>query len=489
MSANHKSGWLLYRFGKGIIDASAPSPALQEVWVELKDDRLVAKKLTDKSGIVAAPASSGRASVVNDSDTRSVKVVKSATGLDFSIKGGSEHSLPILISRIFENGAAAKTGELHTGDTILEVNGVNLENATHEQAVAALKGVDRIAIIKVRFNSQASAHLGEQVDTKKKASAASAWSDAGAPDPTKLSEFHSVSLHNVIITRYAARTDNFVDNSVIIRAPDNITAIEIVGRNEEEINEWFNQLSRAVSNLHLHTLSLQSKNVPEPFSGKVKKAGFISQYVEGVWRYYFAVITDYDFSLYLTVPSTLSRPQKSYSLVDSRLFVVDEPSRRVDRKEWGIILYTATGYALHFAGESKEDRFAWVKALHSSTLRAARISESLIFEGNYHANEVALSLLWDDGLKLSKNIDGVLRGEVWKYKLSQLVASSHQGNKLVLVFAPSNGRSNETVTEEIEFANVRSVMHTLYNVLQAKVSELEPIISPAIQPKAAAIRA
>lgn len=37
---------------------------------------------------------------------------------------------------------------------ILEVNGVNLEGATHEQAVAALKGVDRVAVMKVRFHSQ-----------------------------------------------------------------------------------------------------------------------------------------------------------------------------------------------------------------------------------------------------------------------------------------------------------------------------------------------
>lgn len=51
-------------------------------------------------------------------DVRVVKVTKSSTGLDFSIKGGAEHGLPILISRIFENGAAAKTGQLNTGDCV-----------------------------------------------------------------------------------------------------------------------------------------------------------------------------------------------------------------------------------------------------------------------------------------------------------------------------------------------------------------------------------
>lgn len=42
-------------------------------------------------------------------------------GLGLSVKGGAEHNLPVLISRIFKDQAADKTGQLFVGDAILKV--------------------------------------------------------------------------------------------------------------------------------------------------------------------------------------------------------------------------------------------------------------------------------------------------------------------------------------------------------------------------------
>lgn len=41
-------------------------------------------------------------------------------GLGLSIKGGAEHKLPILISRIYKNQAADRTGDLFVGDAIIK---------------------------------------------------------------------------------------------------------------------------------------------------------------------------------------------------------------------------------------------------------------------------------------------------------------------------------------------------------------------------------
>jgi gamma-syntrophin len=43
-------------------------------------------------------------------------------GLGLSIKGGAEHKLPILISRIYKDQAADLTGQLFVGDAIIKVN-------------------------------------------------------------------------------------------------------------------------------------------------------------------------------------------------------------------------------------------------------------------------------------------------------------------------------------------------------------------------------
>ncbi|CAJ0930550.1 unnamed protein product [Ranitomeya imitator] len=71
---------------------------------------------------------------------RRVRVVKQEFGgLGISIKGGQENHMPILISKIFPGLAADKSQALRVGDAILSVNGADLSNATHDQAVQVLK--------------------------------------------------------------------------------------------------------------------------------------------------------------------------------------------------------------------------------------------------------------------------------------------------------------------------------------------------------------
>lgn len=76
---------------------------------------------------------------------RVVRVVKSDNnGLGISIKGGRENKMPILISKIFKGMAADQTEQLYVGDAILSVNGEDLRESTHDEAVKALKRADKV---------------------------------------------------------------------------------------------------------------------------------------------------------------------------------------------------------------------------------------------------------------------------------------------------------------------------------------------------------
>ncbi|KAJ1152264.1 hypothetical protein NDU88_005040 [Pleurodeles waltl] len=59
-------------------------------------------------------------------------------GLGISITGGKEHGVPILISEIHPGQPADRCGGLHVGDAILAVNGINLRDAKHKEAVTIL---------------------------------------------------------------------------------------------------------------------------------------------------------------------------------------------------------------------------------------------------------------------------------------------------------------------------------------------------------------
>ncbi|XP_068599723.1 inaD-like protein [Brachionichthys hirsutus] len=78
-------------------------------------------------------------SVVPGQDTE-LEICKGGSGLGLSIVGGRDTQLDaIVIHEVYEEGAAARDGRLWAGDQILQVNGVDLRGATHEEAIAALR--------------------------------------------------------------------------------------------------------------------------------------------------------------------------------------------------------------------------------------------------------------------------------------------------------------------------------------------------------------
>ncbi|XP_074527658.1 disks large homolog 4 isoform X5 [Halichoeres trimaculatus] len=83
-------------------------------------------------------------------DPRRVLIHRGSTGLGFNIVGG-EDGEGIFISFILAGGPADLSGELHKGDQILSVNGVDLRMATHEQAAAALKNAGQTVTIIAQY--------------------------------------------------------------------------------------------------------------------------------------------------------------------------------------------------------------------------------------------------------------------------------------------------------------------------------------------------
>ncbi|XP_049735386.1 inaD-like protein isoform X1 [Elephas maximus indicus] len=69
-----------------------------------------------------------------------IEISKGRSGLGLSIVGGKDTPLDaIVIHEVYEEGAAARDGRLWAGDQILEVNGVDLRSASHEDAITALR--------------------------------------------------------------------------------------------------------------------------------------------------------------------------------------------------------------------------------------------------------------------------------------------------------------------------------------------------------------
>lgn len=80
---------------------------------------------------------------------RTVRVQKRKGSLGFSIKGGSEHGIPVVVSEIERIGRS----EIHLGDELISVNGTNLQGVSHEDAVQKLRNSKGpVVILRVRSN-------------------------------------------------------------------------------------------------------------------------------------------------------------------------------------------------------------------------------------------------------------------------------------------------------------------------------------------------
>ena len=90
-----------------------------------------------------------RESLENLSPHKKVSLTRSASGFGISIKGGTEHNRPIIISKCHARNVGLKvelylhytnlTGNFKIGDRIISCAGHSLLNASHREAVDAIK--------------------------------------------------------------------------------------------------------------------------------------------------------------------------------------------------------------------------------------------------------------------------------------------------------------------------------------------------------------
>nr|XP_048271840.1 synaptojanin-2-binding protein [Myodes glareolus] len=84
-----------------------------------------------------------------------INLTRGPSGLGFNIVGGTDQQCVsndsgIYVSRIKEDGAAARDGRLQEGDKILSVNGQDLKNLLHQDAVDLFRNAGYAVSLRVQ---------------------------------------------------------------------------------------------------------------------------------------------------------------------------------------------------------------------------------------------------------------------------------------------------------------------------------------------------
>ncbi|KAM5273620.1 synaptojanin-2-binding protein [Ctenodactylus gundi] len=88
-----------------------------------------------------------------------IYLTRGPSGLGFNIVGGTDQQYisndsGIYVSSIKENGAAARDGRLQEGDKILSVNGQDLKNLLHQDAVNLFRNAGYAVSLRVQHKLQ-----------------------------------------------------------------------------------------------------------------------------------------------------------------------------------------------------------------------------------------------------------------------------------------------------------------------------------------------
>ncbi|XP_076109895.1 beta-1-syntrophin-like [Mytilus galloprovincialis] len=406
---------------------------------------------------------------------RLVRVVKEEqNGLGISIKGGKENKMPILISKIFKGMAADKTEKLYVGDAILSVNGEDLREATHDDAVKALKKAKKVVDIEVKYIREVSPYF-------RKTSALNdlGWGGQEAQrDAARANwnESKTIPLKLCYLCRNLSMSDperktlelNSPDgkSSCVLRFPDPGTA-----------SEWFNLIHANVAILMRQCIEEANHIMSSaPNSGEIKHIGWLSEQLSNeqgtpTWKPVFLAVTDKDLMMYDTAPwskEEWATPFQSHPLLATRLIHSGQrtnPMTGGDLVTFGTRCGTRNGVEMHvFRVETQRDLAYWSRALVQGSHGAAVLIKEVSCVCTWQNQEARLNLHYENGFTLYHANDDKM---FWSFPYEKLRMSGDDGNRLMWLDFGTDGEHEldlQTCPKPIVF-----VLHTF---LSSKVNRL-----------------
>ncbi|KAM7090869.1 LOW QUALITY PROTEIN: alpha-1-syntrophin [Ciconia maguari] len=256
---------------------------------------------------------------------RTVRVVKQDVGgLGSASKVGRENKMPILISSI-KGLAADQTEALYVGDAILSVNGTDLSEATHDEAVQALKKTGKEVVLEVKYMKEISPYFKNS-----SAGATVSWDPSPAalqkrtspPLPSReLREGRTVPLKMCNVSRKCLPTDPehrylevcSADGRValFLRAKAEATAQSLAQRHPGHAGALLPRVKEE--------LRAQLAGAGTVAGRDIKHVGWLTEQLPSTGtRNLLAVLTEKELLLYGSLPQSrdaLGKPAHSYPLI------------------------------------------------------------------------------------------------------------------------------------------------------------------------------
>eukprot|EP00090_Calanus_glacialis_P000704 TRINITY_DN10474_c0_g1_i1.p1 TRINITY_DN10474_c0_g1~~TRINITY_DN10474_c0_g1_i1.p1 ORF type:complete len:538 (-),score=151.56 TRINITY_DN10474_c0_g1_i1:391-2004(-) len=459
---------------------------------------------------------------------RTVLLARDEKGqLGISIKGGREHNLPILVSRV--TSACIQARDIFIGDAIVRVNDHTLSDISHDEALALLVEAGPEVSLTLKHYKVATPFLLKQFgrfipeytpsfppacdsipnssdddgtpfhhpepsqpvpDSPCSVSSDGSGSWIGIPRVKKnWIDVVTVPLLMAYTTRYIFGTDKLRPNAFEVRGMDGSSTGVVHHEDPSQLTQMIKLIVDYIGLLNAH----QASKLNRIFSSS-RHISHMAWVVEGIinqdqpwqnWKPRFLALRGSSVYIFDSPPLTAgdwpdddtekdedhktSAGVMEYKVFDAMFRVIKE-SENVDERQHCFLIQTFGQQSHYFSVETRQELLRLESAWHKAVCLAISQLGCKTFHVVCKNKPSALTLDWEDGFTLK--CFACVSPE-WTFQFSQLKGSSDDGNATLKLhfYRPFN---KDTVTEEVICPKLQELLFFMHSFLTAKVASLDP---------------
>uniref|UniRef100_A0A8B9GAB1 Syntrophin gamma 2 n=1 Tax=Amazona collaria TaxID=241587 RepID=A0A8B9GAB1_9PSIT len=373
-------------------------------------------------------------------------------GLGLSIKGGAEHKVPVVISKIFKDQA----GNLYLCYLLKQY----CKPEMHISGFFTMSS-DKLHLLILIYFAQAPSSPSSPIANEPKYE--KRWLDT-----------LSVPLSMARISRYKAGTDKLRSNAFEVLALDGVSTGILQFYTAQESADWLRAMSTNISDLTLQNVSL----IFNYFLLQVIHMGWVNERLEGIdssqlYKFKFLALKGSSFYIFSTPPvSTLDwvRAEKIYNLCEV-LFKIHKDFDLEDQRPYCFSVMVGHGKSHYFNVELGSELAVWEKSFQRAIFLEVQRTGSKTYMCSSQGDSLCFTIDFALGFTC---FDSKTKNVLWRFKFSQLKGSSDDGKtKVKLLF--QNLDTKQIETKELEFQDLTAVLHCIHSFIAAKVASVDPV--------------
>uniref|UniRef100_A0A8D0BY12 Gamma-1-syntrophin n=1 Tax=Salvator merianae TaxID=96440 RepID=A0A8D0BY12_SALMN len=385
------------------------------------------------------------------SGERTVTIRRQAVGgFGLSIKGGAEHNIPVVVSKISKEQRAELSGLLFIGDAILQINGINVRKCRHEEVVQVLRNAGEEVTLTVSFLKRAPAFLKLPLNedcacipsdqssgtssplcdsglhlnyhpTNTDTLSCSSWpTSPGLRWEKRWCDLRLIPLLHSRFSQYLPGSDMCRQNAFQVIAVDGICSGIIQCLSAEDSIDWLQAIAMNISNLTKHNIVYMGwteEREQDSLQDRMYTPKFLALRGSSLYKFIAPPVTTWDWT----------RAERTFSVYEI-MYKIFKDSDLLDRRKHCFGVQSETGEDLYFSVELECDLILWEKAFQSATFLEVERIQCKTYACVLESHLMGLTIDFGMGFVC---FDAATKAVLWRYKFSQLKGSSDDGKSKI----------------------------------------------------------